>query len=93
MESPRRDLLNDMSEHRLTLKNNKKTYYPRFSFTPKTRIELPKTGVRFSLFLCVSRLGFKSSVKKIQTSGAFDNLNKRLSLSVHHLKNKTNQYF
>ena len=48
MESSRRDLLNDMAEHRSILKNNQNTYYPRFSFTPKTGKEV-KTGVSFSL--------------------------------------------
>ena len=46
MESFRRDLLNDMAEHRPILKNNQNTYYPRFSFTPKNR-ELPETGASF----------------------------------------------
>ena len=36
MESSRRDLLNDMAEHRSILKNNQNTYYPGFSFTPET---------------------------------------------------------
>jgi len=47
MEISRRDLLNDMAEHRAILKYAQNTYYPRFSFTPKTGIELPKTGVSF----------------------------------------------
>jgi len=38
MESSRRDFFNDMAERRSILKSNKKTYYPRFSFTPKTGI-------------------------------------------------------
>jgi len=49
MESLRRDLLKDMAEHRPILKHNQITYYPRFSFTPKTGIELPKT---VSVLLC-----------------------------------------
>jgi len=49
MESSRRDLLNDVAEHRSSLKNDQNTYYPRFSFTPKTGIAFPKTGV---LFFC-----------------------------------------
>jgi len=36
MENSRRDLLNDVAEHRPILKNNQTTYEPRFSFTPKT---------------------------------------------------------
>jgi len=47
MESSRRDLLNDMAEHRFILKNNQNTDYTPFSFTPKTGIELHKTGVLF----------------------------------------------
>jgi len=47
MESFRRDLLNDMAEHRPILKNNQNVYYPRFDFTPKTGIELNKSGVSF----------------------------------------------
>jgi len=45
MESSRRDLLNDMAEHRSILKNNQNTFYPRFCFTPKPGTELPETGV------------------------------------------------
>jgi len=43
------DLLNHVAEHRSTLKNNQNTYEPRFSFTPKTGIAFPKTGVSFLL--------------------------------------------
>ena len=49
MGSSRRDLLNDVAEHRSILKNNENTHYLRFSFTPKTGIAFPKTGVLFSL--------------------------------------------
>jgi len=49
MESSHRDFLNDVTEHRSILKNNQNTYYPRFSFTPKTGIEPPETGVLFLL--------------------------------------------
>jgi len=49
MESSRRHLWNDMTEHRPILKNNQKACYPRFSFTPKTGGELPETGVLFLL--------------------------------------------
>jgi len=38
-----------MTERRSTLKIEQNTYYPRLSFTPKTGIELPKTGVTFLL--------------------------------------------
>ena len=48
--SSRRDLLNDMAEHRFILKNSQNTYYPRFS-TPKTGIAFPKTGVLFLLWI------------------------------------------
>jgi len=41
MESSRRDLLNDVAEHKSILKDNQNTYYPRFSFTPKTDIAFP----------------------------------------------------
>jgi len=47
MESSRRDLLNDMTDHRLILKNDQNTYQPCFGFTPKTGVVFPKTGVRF----------------------------------------------
>jgi len=50
MESSHQDLLNDMAEHGPILKNNQNWYKPCFSFTPKTGIELPQTGVSF--FLC-----------------------------------------
>jgi len=42
MESSRRDLLNDMAEHLLILKNNQNTFHPRFGFTPKTSVAFPK---------------------------------------------------
>ena len=45
MESSLRDLSNDMAEHRPVLKNNQNTYYHRFSFTPKTGVAFPQTGV------------------------------------------------
>jgi len=51
MESFRRDLSNDMAEHKPILKNSQNTFYPRFSFTPITDIALPKTGVLFLLCL------------------------------------------
>jgi len=44
MESSRRELLNDMNEHRPTLKNNQNTYHSGLDFTPKTGIAFPKTG-------------------------------------------------
>ena len=47
LESPLRDLLNDMAEHRPILKNSQNTNHPRFGFTLKTGIALPKTGVCF----------------------------------------------
>ena len=49
MESSRRDLLNDMAEHRPILKNNQNTYHPRFAFTPKTGIAFPKRGFVFTV--------------------------------------------
>ena len=50
MERSRRDLLNDMAEHRPILKNNQNTYHPRFGSTPKTSIAFPKTLVLFLLW-------------------------------------------
>jgi len=47
MESSRRDLLSDVTDHRSILKTDQNKYYPSFSFTPKTCIELHKTGVSF----------------------------------------------
>jgi len=49
MESPLRDLLNDVAEHRSIFKTDQSTYYPRFSFMPKTGILVPKIGVLFLL--------------------------------------------
>jgi len=49
MESFRRDPLNDGAEHRPILKNYQNTYYPRFSFLPKTGEAFLKTGALFSL--------------------------------------------
>jgi len=46
MESSRRDLWNDMAEHRPILKNNQNTHLP---FTPKRGVELPKAGALISL--------------------------------------------
>jgi len=51
MESSRRDLLNDMAEHKSILKNNQNTYHPRFDFTPKIGIAFPKTGFCFYCLL------------------------------------------
>jgi len=45
----RRELFIDVPEHRSMLKNHENTYYPGLSFTPKTGIALPKTGVLFLL--------------------------------------------
>ena len=49
LESSRRDLLNDVAEHRSILKTDEKTHYPRFSFVPKTGLEVPKMSVLFIL--------------------------------------------
>jgi len=43
MESSRRDVLNDIAEHKPILKDNQYTYYPRFGFTPKIGIAFPET--------------------------------------------------
>jgi len=51
MESFRRDLSIDMAEHSPILKNNQITYHPRFGFTPKTGIALPK--MRFCFLIGV----------------------------------------
>jgi len=51
MESSRRDLLNDLAEHRPIMKINQNTYHPRFSFTPKTDKAFPKMGVFYFIFL------------------------------------------
>ena len=45
MKSSRRDLFNDAAEHGPILKNSQNMDYRRFSFTPKTGIELPNIGV------------------------------------------------
>ena len=49
MVSSRRDLWNDVAEHRPILKNNQNTYLS-FSFTPKTGIELLIKGVSVLLW-------------------------------------------
>jgi len=50
MASSRQDLLDDMAEHRATLKNNQNALHPRFVFAPKTGIANPKTEVLFLLY-------------------------------------------
>jgi len=47
MESSRRDLLNDMAQHRPILKSNQNRYHSRFGFTPKTGTAFPKMGFCF----------------------------------------------
>jgi len=49
IESSRRDLLNNMIEHRPILKNNQNMYHPNFGFTPRTGIVSPK---RVLFLLC-----------------------------------------
>jgi len=44
MESSRRDLSNDMAEHKPILKNNQNTHHPRFGFTPKTGVKKNQNG-------------------------------------------------
>jgi len=56
MESSRGDLLNDMAEHRSILKNVQNTYYPRFSFIPKTDKAFIKVGVLFLLCIALAKL-------------------------------------
>jgi len=63
MESSRRDLLNDMAEHKPILKNNQNTYHTRFGFTPKTGVAFPKT--RFC-FYCVIMTGYSDQNLKGQ---------------------------
>ena len=72
MESSRRDLLNNVAEHKSILKINQNTYYPRFSFTPKTRIKFPKTGVLFLLIVSPLRLTLKTHKRRqIQKTALF----------------------
>jgi len=52
MESSRRDLLNNMVQHKPILKNNQNMQHPRFSFPPKTGVAFSKTGVLFLLCSC-----------------------------------------
>ena len=49
MEISRRDLFNDMAEHRQILKNNQNTYHPRFSFTLKSSVAFPEMGFVFTV--------------------------------------------
>jgi len=51
MESSRRDLSNDVAEHRHTLKNNQNTYYPRFSFIPNPK-QVQHSQKRVFCFYC-----------------------------------------
>jgi len=55
MESFRRDLLNDVAEHRSTVSLNEELKYllPRFNYTPKTGIALFKTNVLFLLCMLI----------------------------------------
>jgi len=48
LKTSRREVSIGAAEHSSLLKNNQ-IKYPRFSFTPKTGKELPKTGVLFLL--------------------------------------------
>jgi len=45
MESFRRDLLNDVAEHKFILKNYQIMYHPRFGSTLKAGIAFPATDV------------------------------------------------
>jgi len=56
MESFRRDLFNDMTEHRAILKNVQNTNYPRFSPITKTGIAFPKIYTLFLLRLYLNRV-------------------------------------
>jgi len=49
-KSFQRELSIDMAEHTSTLKIFQNTYYPRFSFIPKTEFAFPKKG---GCFYCV----------------------------------------
>jgi len=81
MESSRRDLLNDMAEHRSILKINENTHYPRFCFTPKTGIAFPKTGVLFLLCMGLDVL-ILDKVRRRSEAGrkSLLKLQKRLSI-------------
>jgi len=57
MESSRRDLFNDVTEHRSILKTDQNTYYPRLSSTPTTGMELPKTGVPYKHLFKSTKFG------------------------------------
>jgi len=61
MESSRRDLLNDVAEHRSILKNHQNTNHPRFRFTPKTGIAFAETG---ALFLLCMKATFKDTTRR-----------------------------
>jgi len=67
-KSSRQELSIDMAEHRSILKNNQNTY-PRFSYTPKTGVELPEMGILFSLCPAFSGKSWKSSTVKSQIHG------------------------
>ena len=48
-ERSQRELSIDVAQHKSSLKIYQNTYYPRFSFTPKTGTAFLKTGVLFLL--------------------------------------------
>jgi len=64
MESSRRNLLNDVAQHRPIVENNQNTHQPRFGFTPKTGIASSKTGFVFTVMHFASlRLKILTRVK------------------------------
>jgi len=53
-----------MADHGSIFKNNRNTYYPRFSFTPKTYMAIPETGV----FNCGSLTGRRIAPTVLQAT-------------------------
>jgi len=85
MESSRRDLSNDMAEHRSILKNNQTTYHPRFGFTPKTSIAFPKTRFCFycDIFIADNLLPWHVSFDRIMSYfGTTREINSSLSIII-----------
>jgi len=82
MESSRRDLLNDMAENSLTLKNNKNTYHSHFNFISKTgrSIAFPKTG-----FCCYGAI--KSKTYKMSVFQSWKAIRFQFTLSKRQKKN------
>jgi len=78
----RRERSIDVAERRSILKNYQDTYYPRFSFTPKTGIASPKRVFRFYRVNAIPDLG----VKRKWGSTCNGNFSRQTGVQPHQLK-------